>query len=291
MKKTFILMTAALALLTVAASCSKDEPNEPEAPTPELSVAPASISATAGAGSYTIAITSNVAWTATDNAEWLTLAPAAGEGNGVITATVTENTALEQRSATVTITAGELTEAVTVTQQPTPTPPHAASTRTWVLGNQTWSDAIQVPECNKDDFEDSTTDPHCRSYTVQDNTYYYYNWTYTDLNAANLCPSPWRIPAEEDFINLDRYFGGSGVNRSNEDPEWIAANYITNWGGAYGGFSISIMTIFIDEYAYYWSSTEGNAEEASNLTFTNQGHVYLYSNNTKAYGMQVRCVK
>jgi hypothetical protein len=45
------------------------------------------------------------------------------------------------------------------------TPPHAASTATWVIGDQTWSDAIHIPACDKKDFKESETAPRCRSYT------------------------------------------------------------------------------------------------------------------------------
>jgi hypothetical protein len=32
------------------------------------------------------------------------------------------------------------------------TPRYAASTQTWTFGEQIWSDAIHIPECNKTDF-------------------------------------------------------------------------------------------------------------------------------------------
>jgi hypothetical protein len=50
------------------------------------------------------------------------------------------------------------------------TPRYAASTTTWKYGEQTWSDAIQVPECDKEDFEASST-PQCRSYTKDGTTW------------------------------------------------------------------------------------------------------------------------
>jgi hypothetical protein len=50
-------------------------------------------------------------------AEWLTLDPASGAGNGSVAVSVTENTILDPRTATVTFTAGTLTATVAVTQE------------------------------------------------------------------------------------------------------------------------------------------------------------------------------
>jgi hypothetical protein len=47
------------------------------------------------------------------------------------------------------------------------TPRYAASTKTWVFGYQIWSDAIQIPSCNKSSFKVSFTEPDCRSYTFK----------------------------------------------------------------------------------------------------------------------------
>jgi hypothetical protein len=79
------------------------------------------------------------------------------------------------------------------------TPPHAASTRTWTFGGLVWSDAIQIPACNKTDFKDSNTSPDCRSYAGGSETWYYYNWAYVKKNQNTLCPAPWRVPSEGDF--------------------------------------------------------------------------------------------
>jgi hypothetical protein len=45
------------------------------------------------------------------------------------------------------------------------TPPYAASAQTWTFGNQTWSDAIHMPGCNKESLID-LYDPDCCSYTT-----------------------------------------------------------------------------------------------------------------------------
>jgi hypothetical protein len=112
MKKVLVLMIAAATIALVG--CKDDED-------PSLTVGSETISATAAAGSYSIAVTSNIAWTATVNGEasWCTLTGASGTGNGTITVNAAENTAVETRTATVSITAGELKRQVTVTQAAT----------------------------------------------------------------------------------------------------------------------------------------------------------------------------
>jgi hypothetical protein len=158
------------------------------------------------------------------------------------------------------------------------TPPFAASAETWAFGNQTWSDAIHMPTCNKETFEGSYTDPDCRSYTSGANTWYYYNWPYVNQHAAMLCPSPWRTPTRGDFKTL-----ASNTNNT---------ALIGIWG--YGGraYDSSIMND-VSTRAYYWSSTElsSNTNLAYRLYFGTSGYVYPQDTNYKDYGYQVRCVK
>jgi hypothetical protein len=118
--KNCLLLTACCLLLATA--CSKDNNNdtgsdEPQVE-PSLEVSTSSISATAAASNYSIAVTSNTAWKATINALWCTLTNATGTGNGTVTVNVTENPAGRgARSATITLAAGTLTRQVSITQE------------------------------------------------------------------------------------------------------------------------------------------------------------------------------
>ncbi|MDR0692606.1 MAG: hypothetical protein LBF69_06175 [Prevotellaceae bacterium] len=117
-KKLFVMLT--LAAVTIIFAGCKEDADETSEVNPELSVSPASISATAAANSYPIAVTSNTTWAATVNTEsaaWCTLTNAGATGNGTITVNVTANTLVEPRTATVTVTAGTLTKQVAVTQE------------------------------------------------------------------------------------------------------------------------------------------------------------------------------
>ena len=81
-------------------------------------------------------------------------------------------------------------------------PPHAASKKVWKFGDMIWSDAIQIPECDRERFESSLTTPECRSYYVGATKWFYYNWRYLGMYRKNLCPDPWRLPKQADGLAL-----------------------------------------------------------------------------------------
>jgi uncharacterized protein (TIGR02145 family) len=233
-----------------------------------------------------------MAWSVSTTAAWISLNPATGTGNGTVTVTVAANAAETERTAEVTFTSGSLSRTVSVNQEAAAnTPPYAASTRTWTLGELTWSDYIQIPECNKSDYTNSRTEPYCRSNEHEGTLYYYYNYTYTSQNADVLCPSPWRLPEKDDFVNLDILLGGSGENRTGEDAEWIDSKYITEWGGRYGGTANSSAVIETGTNGYYWSSTAVDNNRSQALFFGVNGNTSPQLTTTNHYGFQVRCIK
>jgi uncharacterized protein (TIGR02145 family) len=295
MKKFITLTLAALALLTMAASCSKDEPAaDPE----ELLVSPETLNLSGMDGSYTLAITGNVAWRVTHTAEWLSVDPATGTANDTITLRVSKNISAAERTATITIAAENLSKTVPVTQRPLETPPYAVTTRTWVIGNQTWSDAIHIPECDKTEWETENYEPHCRSYLYRgEHLYFYYNWPYTQENAHILCPAPWRMPTSEDFIALDIALGGSGQMRM-EEADWVANNYLTRWGGLQTGYAYGNQMFYDGQFAYYWTSTPDSDPNYSDYAFhfsfgisSGMGIVRPTISAYRSNGFPVRCIK
>ena len=83
-----------------------------------LSVSPAELTFTANTESKSLDVTSNTAWTAASGASWAKLNKTNGSGNAQIAVTAEENTAITQRSATITIKTadGKATATVKVTQ-------------------------------------------------------------------------------------------------------------------------------------------------------------------------------
>ena len=109
-KSTFLKALAAVAAGVLAFSCNK---------TPETELSLTELAANfeaAGTLEKTISVTSNVAWTVSCPDAWVTVSPKSGEGNGSFKISVTENTAFETRSSTVTVQAGEKSALVKVSQ-------------------------------------------------------------------------------------------------------------------------------------------------------------------------------
>lgn len=106
MKKIFIAIAA---LLMVISACQKE---------PSLTVTtPAEIPVSADSGSSSISFTTNQAWTASSTAPWVHLSATSGESGSVtITLECDPNDTYEDRTATVTINAGGLTQTVVVKQ-------------------------------------------------------------------------------------------------------------------------------------------------------------------------------
>ncbi|MFN4257046.1 MAG: peptidoglycan DD-metalloendopeptidase family protein [Saprospiraceae bacterium] len=82
-----------------------------------VAVAPAKKTSTAPAGSTTFSITATGAWTASDNASWVTLSPTTGTGNGTLTVNYTANpSATDSRTCRIKVAVGSDFQYVYLTQ-------------------------------------------------------------------------------------------------------------------------------------------------------------------------------
>ncbi|MFB9055787.1 chondroitinase-B domain-containing protein [Mariniflexile ostreae] len=66
--------------------------------------------------SQTVTVTSNVAWTVTNDSDWISIAPIDGADNGTFNVITTANTAFTSRTGVVTVVGGALTRTLTITQ-------------------------------------------------------------------------------------------------------------------------------------------------------------------------------
>ena len=177
-----------------------------------------------------------------------------------------------------------------------------ASTQTWTVGGPTWSDAVQIPECDKADFDGGTPETpqaDCRSYTREGKTYYYYSWVYVDQKLDLLCPSPWRVPTKDDFINLDIALGGDGEYRYVE-ATYVPTKYILTWGGTYHDYvepDGSIPHSPTRNEGAYWSRSPTPASDGAyglSYTMLTESRVYFVEpaiEGRPECGAAVRCVK
>ena len=81
-----------------------------------ITVDPVTLTFEKAGGTETVSVTANVAWTASSDADWLTIDPASGTNDGTITVTSTEN-GVDARNATITVTDGAITKTVAVSQK------------------------------------------------------------------------------------------------------------------------------------------------------------------------------
>lgn len=89
----------------------------------------------ASGGSQSVSVTSNVNWSVSDDASWVSVSPTSGTNNGSFNIVALQNTETTSRSAVVTVTGGSLTRIINVSQD-------AANPRTGLnLINKTASDA------------------------------------------------------------------------------------------------------------------------------------------------------
>jgi uncharacterized protein (TIGR02145 family) len=277
-------VTRAATVTVTAGTLTKQVVVTQAAAAPALSIDKATIAATVAAATYTLTVTSNLAWTVAVNSgatAWCSVSPAAGNGNGAVTISVIDNNKhAATRVATLFVTAGTLTRQMTVAQAALASPTYAATDEFWPIDNvsksihQLWSDVITVPECNKSDFVGSAADCRKNSGYVG----YFYSWHYVNEKPTTLCPSPWRVPTNADFVALNNALNS------------VAADFVTVWHGAFGGLALGTDTYSRDEYGYYWSSTEQSGTGGYSLSFNATTATPSGSLN-KISGVQVRCVK
>jgi len=159
---------------------------------------------------------------------------------------------------------------------------------------QTWSGAVTATNCNKTPFNGwegvNNFNADCRS--NPDFPGDLFSWCAVVRFADQLCPYPWRVPTQQDFIDLDIAMGGTGNFRA--DLDFINANYITRWGGAFGGVCASNGTVhYQGSRVGYWSQAESGADAdgAFALDFATSGLVNPQSPWHKITGLPVRCVR
>lgn len=229
------------------------------------------------------------------NADWLILDVTAGG----FTLTAAENIYTDALEVTVTVRAGVATSiSLYVTQEANPsgTARWAVTPKVWVVNSadgeikQVWSDYIAYDGKGKvalgtiDDFIDAKTDnpnwptsgvgDYCR-HAVHNNVPntegfgqffkgYLYNYFYIAEHKDEMCPAPWRVPKEADFIALDIAFEGTGGNYNADgsstceklDAEYCEAQvrkYMA-WGLQFGG-----MRNHTGTGNGAWSYVQGNA--------------------------------
>ena len=203
--------------------------------------------------------------------------------NGTVTAvavgnaTITVTTQNNSRTATCVVTVTDWLGTVGF-----------ATNSTWVVNGKTWSDVVTATGCNKTDYDGSKADGRNNpGYTGN-----MFSWHAVHDYAARLCPSPWRVPMKQDFVDLDIALnGGSGNGRSNDMTS--VNRYLSQWGLTWGGYLIGSNIYEQDVDRRYWTQEESNSSNGYYLYVqtTNNGAMNPQQAGNKSWGMAVRCIK
>ncbi len=113
-----------------------------------LSVAPTSLPLGAAASSAPVAVTSNVAWSVTDNQSWLSVAPTSGNNNGSFTVSATANSGTTARTGTVTVSGGGVSRPIAVTQAGQSSPVGSVTASGVVTSSSGWFTEQQLQLSN-----------------------------------------------------------------------------------------------------------------------------------------------
>jgi uncharacterized protein (TIGR02145 family) len=170
----------------------------------------------------------------------------------------------------------------------------------WNVGEQTWSDVVVASGCLKEDYDGGTINadfpqnsvfmPACRM-NLQRNYGDLFSWQAVFQFRDRLCPEGWRVPTNEEFMQLDLSLGGTGGLQGDMD---ILDQYLNTWGAQYGGVADNEFKGALSNQGYcatYWSQSEYDAANGRRLVFCVGGEIDPNNYAGKDYGMTLRCIK
>lgn len=179
------------------------------------------------------------------------------------------------------------------------------------VGTQVWMDEnLKTTTFNDDDaialvggssaWSNLTSPGYCWYANDEDNKDIYgalYNWH--AVNSGKLCPSGWRVPADDDWTILENYLGGQspagGKLKETGTIHWASPNTgATNeydFTARPGGWRTNTGTFqYINNNGYWWSSTLITPDSFYRHIHYDSDKVFRNLINGK-YGMSVRCIK
>ncbi|MBN2410806.1 Ig-like domain-containing protein [candidate division KSB1 bacterium] len=283
-----------------------------------LTVDPLTRSVGSEAGTTTFDITSNVNWNVSDNADWLSVSPTSGSGNGTLTATYTANNSSSPRTANITVSGGGIILLVTVVQDSLSTDIvtdiDGNVYQIIKIGDQWWmAENLKVTHYrNGDPIIKVTSNSVWTGLNSGAYCYYnnnsstadifgaLYNW-FAVTDGRNIAPEGWHVPSDAEWQILTDYLGGAseagGKMKETGTEYWNSPNSgATNESGFTalpGGFRSYLDGVFysLRNNAHFWSSTEYDNDASwrrklfYNSTEVSQDYV------NKLFGFSIRCVK
>jgi len=258
-------------------------------------------------GTFDINVSSNINWSVTDNASWITLSSATGTGNGIITVTYTENASCSLRNGTITLTGSGVADVVVSVIQ------NGISTVTDIdnntynvvcIGTQLWlKENLKVTK-NPSGTNITTYNPNNDPSNVASYGKLY-DWNTamngnTNEGSQGICPSGWHIPTVNEWNTLNDYLGSSSISGS-KLKEIGTTHWFTNVGATNeSGFSAvgsgyrncsNIYSMFM-QTNYLWSSTQTDINTAKSFVIVGSSSgTGVNPNDGKCCGFPIRCIK
>jgi uncharacterized protein (TIGR02145 family) len=131
-----------------------------------------------------------------------------------------------------------------------------------------------------------------------------YNW-FTCVDDRQLCPTNWRIPTNEEWIQLTTHLGGAEISggkmKSTGTLEtsngwWFepntSADNISGFSGTSAGYRLNDgFYANLGYTSYWWSSSEFNTEDALHHFLLSYSPSTGSNNSMKQHGFSVRCLR
>jgi len=160
------------------------------------------------------------------------------------------------------------------------------------IGNQIW---MAENLRSNHDAEGNPVNRYCYENNPDFCTHYggLYEWKFLNVNEAaesftGICPEGWHIPSDEEWVVMLEYIGGletAGSQLKNEDFRDFNIQLAGNFHSRLKNFN------FIEEIAYFWTSTEFSSQSAWMRMVGRNNKNATRSTVPKLYCLSVRCVK
>ncbi|NOU19668.1 MAG: hypothetical protein HOO91_19090 [Bacteroidales bacterium] len=174
------------------------------------------------------------------------------------------------------------------------------------IGSQVWmvenlrvtkyNDGSSIPNVTDNSWLSLTTGAYC--WYNNDQTFMnpygaMYNWY--AVNTGKLAPIGWHVPTLAEWNTLSSYVGGAcGALKEIGLTHWFSPNGdATNGTGFTAVPSGSRVNVFVNMgyFSQWWSATQLNSTSSYEWTLRYNDGAHFYSDNGKAVGDAVRCIK
>ncbi len=123
-----------------------------------------------------------------------------------------------------------------------------------------------------------------------------YGRLYTWQAAKKACPSGWRLPSDDEWRKMTKYYGGADED-VNDGGKAAYKNLIqggtSGFSALLGGYCGPFLGLFhdLDGIGRYWSSTEKSSSGVWYYDFSSDGEYFSRNFHGKTVGFSCRCLQ